>query len=173
MNWCLQTVVLQKTLENPLNIKEIKPVNLKGNQPWIFIGRTDAEASILWPPDTKSQLTGKDTDAGKDWRQKEKGMAEDEIVSITDSMDVSLSKLWEMVKEREDWNAAVHEATKNQTWLSDWITTWPPNFANLYFKSLGQEKLIHTYENNSLVFVLWNSICKTPHLQFDYFNKDE
>ena len=149
MNWCLQIVVLEKILENPLNIKEIKPVNPKGNQPWIFVGRTDAEASILWPPDTKSQPTGKDTDAGKDWRQKEKGTAEDEIVSISDSMDVSLSKLWEMVKDREDWNAAVHEATKNQTWLSDWTTTWPPNFANLSFKSLGQEKLIHTYKNNS------------------------
>ena len=79
-NWCFPTVVLEKTLESPLNNKEIKPVNPKGNQPWIFIGRVDAEAPILWPPDVKSQLTGKDPDAGKDWRQEEKGMTEDEMV---------------------------------------------------------------------------------------------
>jgi len=77
-NWCLQTVVLEKTLESPLDSKEIKPVNPKGNQPWMFI-RTDVEASILWPPDVKSQLIGKDPDVGKGWRQ-EKGMTEDEMV---------------------------------------------------------------------------------------------
>ena len=81
-NWCFQTVVLDKTLESPLDCKEIKPVNPKGNQPQIFIGRTDAEveALILWPPDVKSWLIGKDPDAGKDWRQKEKGMTDDEII---------------------------------------------------------------------------------------------
>ena len=81
-NWCLWTVVLEKTLESPLDSKEIKPVNPKGIQPWIFIGRTDAEAEalILWPPNAKSRLTGKDLDAGKDWRQEEKGMTEDEMV---------------------------------------------------------------------------------------------
>ena len=73
-NWYFQTVMLEKTLESPVDSKEIKPVNPKGNQPWIFIGKTDteAEAPILWPPDTKSQLFGKDPDAGKDWRQEEK-----------------------------------------------------------------------------------------------------
>ena len=79
-NWCLPTVVLDKTLERPLDSKEIKPVNPKGNQPWIFTERTDAEAPILWPPDTKSQLIGKDPDAGKNWRQEEKGTTEDEMV---------------------------------------------------------------------------------------------
>ena len=80
-NWCLWTVVLKKTLESPLDCKKIKPVNLKGNQPWLFIGRTDAEAEapILWPSDVKSRLIGKDPDAGKDWRQ-EKGMTVDEMV---------------------------------------------------------------------------------------------
>ena len=78
----LCTVVLEKTLESPLDCKEIKPVNRKGNQFWIFIGRTDAEAEapILWPPDVKSRLTGKDPDAGKDWRWEEKGMTEDKMV---------------------------------------------------------------------------------------------
>ena len=81
-NWCFLTVVLEKTLESPLDCKEIKPVDPKGNQSWIFIGRTDAEAEtpILWPPDAKNWLTGKDPDAGKDWRQEEKGMAEDEMI---------------------------------------------------------------------------------------------
>ena len=79
-NWCFQTVVLEKTLESPLDHKESKPVNPKGNQPWMFIGRTAAEALIPWPPDAKSQLVGKDPDAGKDWRQEEKGMAENEMV---------------------------------------------------------------------------------------------
>ena len=81
-NWCFQTGVLEETTESPLDSKEIKPVNLKGNQPWIFIGRTDAEAedAILWSPDSKSQFIGKDPDAGKDWRQEEKGKTEDETV---------------------------------------------------------------------------------------------
>ena len=71
-NWCFQVVVLEKILQSPLDSKGIKLVNPKGNQSWIFIGRTDAEAPIFWPPDVKSQLTGKDSNAGKDWRQKEK-----------------------------------------------------------------------------------------------------
>ena len=81
-NWCFWTVVLEKTLENPLNCKEVKPLNPKRNQPWIFIGRTDAkaEALILWPPDLKTWLIGKDPDAGKDWGQKEKRAAEDEML---------------------------------------------------------------------------------------------
>ena len=81
-NWCFWTVVLEKTLESPLDCKESKPVNTKGNQSWTFIGRTDAEAEapILWSPDVKSQLIGKDPDAEKDWRQEEKGTTEDEMV---------------------------------------------------------------------------------------------
>ena len=81
-NWCFQTVVLEKTLESPLDCKEIKPVNPKGNQSWIFIGGTDAEAEapVLWPPDVKSWLIGKDPDVGKDWRQEEKRMTEDKMV---------------------------------------------------------------------------------------------
>ena len=81
-NWCFRIVVLEKTLKSPLDSKGIKPVNPKGNQPWIFIRSTDAEAKapILWPSDAKNQLTGKDPDSGKDWGQEEKGMTEDEMV---------------------------------------------------------------------------------------------
>ena len=81
-NWCIRIVVVEKTLESPLDVKGIKPVNPKGNQPWIFLGKTDAEAEapILWPPNPKIELIGKDPDAGKDWRQEEKGTTEDKLV---------------------------------------------------------------------------------------------
>ena len=109
-NWYFQTVVLEKTLESPLDCKEMKQVNPKRNQSWIFIGRTDAEdeAAILWPPDAKSWRTGKDPDGGKDWEQEEKGTTEDEVVwwhHQHNGHEFALSKLQ---RDREAWRAAVY-----------------------------------------------------------------
>ena len=124
--WCFRIVVLEKTLESPLDCKEIKPVNPKGNQPWIFIGRTiaEAEAPILWPPDAKSQCIGKDADAGKDWRQRRRGQQRMRwLDSITNSMDMNLNRLQEMVKDRAAWHAAIHGVTRSWTQLSNWPIT--------------------------------------------------
>ena len=122
-NWRFQTVVPEKTLESPLGCKEIKPVNPKGYQSWIFIGRTDAktEDPVLWPPDVKSQLIGKDPNIGKDWGQEEKGATEDEMVGWHHWLNGHESEqALGVVKDRRAWCAAVHGVTKSQTWLSNW-----------------------------------------------------
>ena len=114
--------MLEKTLESPLDSKEIKLVNPKGNRLWIFIGRTDAEAEalILWPPDVKSQLIGKDPDAGKDWGQEEKEQQR-WLDSIIDSVDMGLSELQEMVKDRKGW---VLQSMGSQRVRHNWATEW-------------------------------------------------
>ena len=124
-NWCFWTVVLEKTLEGSLDYKDIKPVNPEGNQSWIFIGRTDAEAEapILWPPDAKSWLIGQDPDAGKDWRWEEKGTTgwDDWMASPARWMWVwaSSRSWWRM----EAWHAAVHRVAESWRWLSGLTTT--------------------------------------------------
>ena len=125
-SWCFWTVVLENTLENPLDYKEIKPVHPKGNQSWIFIGRTDAEAEapVLWPPNVKNWLTGKYLDAGKDWRQEEKGMTEDEMAEWHHQLkrhefDQALERWWRTGKPGMLLSMG---SAKIWTWLSDWTT---------------------------------------------------
>ena len=132
------TVVLEKTLESPLDCKEIQPVHPKGNQSWIFIGRTDAEAAapIFWPPDPKSWFLEWTLVLDKIEGRKKSGQQRMRwLDGITDAMDMSLSRLWDMVKDREVWRATVHGVTKRQTWLSDWTVTTniPLSDGSVYF----------------------------------------
>ena len=123
-DWCFWTVVLEKTLESPLDCKKIQPIHPEGNQSWIFIGRTDVEAEtpILWLPDGKNWLTGKDPDAGRDWGQEEKRTTEDEMVGWHhwfNGHEFDGHRFRELVMDREAWSAAVHVGAKSQTWPSN------------------------------------------------------
>ena len=114
-------MVLEKTLESPLDCKEIKLVNPEGDQSWVFIGRTDAESLILWPPDVKNWLIWKDPDDGKDWSLEEKGTTEDEMFGWYHWLDGhEFEQAPEMVLDREAWCAAVQGVAKSWTWLNDW-----------------------------------------------------
>ena len=125
-NWCFWTVVLEKTLESPLDYKEMKPINPKENQSWMFIGRTDAKAEVLtlWPPDAKSWLIGKDSDAGKDWRQEKKGMTEDKMVGWHPWLKGH--EFEQSSGDAEGQGSLVQGVSKSRTWLSNWTKSTTP-----------------------------------------------
>ena len=141
-------MTLEKNFESPLHCKEIKLVNFKGNQRWLFTGRAiaEAEAPIVWPSDVKSQLIWKDP-AGKGWRQKEKAEAKDKIDRITNSVDMNLSKLGEIVEDRGAWHITVHGVTESQTRLNDSTTT-------------VQESELQCPSGNSITFVFKELVIK-------------
>ena len=139
-NWYFWPVELKKSLESPLDCKEIQPVHTKGNQSWIFIGRADAEAevSILWPPNAKSWLIWKDSDAGKGWGQEEKGTAEGEMIGCLHRLDGHEFEWTPGVDDdREAWCAAVQGTAKSQTRLSDWTElNWNCSYGSTYHAAL-------------------------------------
>ena len=166
-NWCLLTVMLEKTLESPLDCKEMKPVHPKGNQSWIFIGRTDAEAPILWPSDAKSWLIGKNSDAGQDWMQMKKGATENEMVRChhwlkRHEFEPTLGNS----EDREPWNAAVHGVAKSWTRLSDWTTT-TLNF-KMVIKISSVWKVYDRFGNCFIQELLWCPISYLPALAVDF-----
>ena len=125
-NWCFWTAVLEKTLESPLNYKEIQPVHPKGDQSWVFIGRTDAEAEAqtLWPPDVKNWLIGKDPDAGKDWRGEEKGMTEDEMLGWQHWLDRHEFEQTPGVGDGQGSLACCDPWGHKESDMTEWLMNW-------------------------------------------------
>ena len=179
-NWCFWTVVLEKTPESPLDKKDIKPVNPKENQPWIFIGRTNAEAetAVLWPPDAKNWLTGEDLEARKDGEREEMGVTEDEMVGWYHQQNGhEFCKLWETVKDRQAWCAAVYQVTKSQTQFSNWTTiTTNGNVCHNQWQSVSVRKRYLVYllalEEKNCIWFLFNFLQQNKFQRFKHKMKN-
>ena len=164
-NWCFWTEVLEKTLDSPLDCKEIQPVHPKGNQSWIFIGRTDAEvdAPILWPPDVKNWLIGKDPDAGKDWRQEEKGITEDEMLGWHRWLDghefeqaLGVGDAQGSLVHHSPWDHKESDTTKWLNWTAVYIeihiSFWTSIFV-FFFRYTPRNGIAESYDSS--IFSFW------------------
>ena len=174
-NWCFWAVILEKTLESPLDCKEIQPVHSKGDQPWVFFGRTDAKAEtlILWPPHAKSWLIGKDSDAGRVWGQEEKGTTEDEMAGWHHWLN---GCEFEWTPDREAWGAAIHGVANSQTGLSNWtelnwthssILAWRIPWTGKESDMIEWLSLLLSTKNE-LVWKLWNYFSSFLHFYDKY-----
>ena len=174
VNWCLQTVVLEKSLESPLNSKEIKSVNAKGNQRWIFTARTDAEAEvpILQPPDATSQLTEKKTlRLGKIEGRRRQWQRMRGLDGITDLLDIILSKLQEILKDRKVWCAAVHGVAKSQKQLSNWTRSHHNLFPSSNLQSMSSLlEHPHKLRSSHLLRSLWSYFPGNQPFSSDFIN---
>ena len=174
-NWCFWPVVLEKTLESPLDCKEIQPVHSEGGQSWVFFGRTDVktETPILWPSDAESWLIWKDSDAGEDWGLEKKGTTEDEMVGWHHQHNVhGFGWFRELVMDREAWHAPVHGVAKSRTWLSNWteLKEWIPTYwvcrafipwtTNHSFFLICKHKInFFNYRRKHILHKKWHASC--------------
>ena len=168
--WCFWTVVLEKTLESPLDCKEIQPVHSEGDQPWVFFGRNDAKAEtlVLRPTHAMRWLYGKDSDAGRDWGQEEKGTTEDEMAGWHHWLNGPEFEPWvgAWVMDREAWRAVVHGVAKSQTRLSDWTElNW--SSANFFcHKNFPHKQVSDNNPSHGLKLwstcSSWDILCKDP-----------
>ena len=152
-------MVLEKILESPLDSKEIQPVHSEGDQPWVFFGKNDAKAEtpVLWTPHVKSWLIGKDSDAGRDWGQEEKGTSQDEMAGWHHWLNGRESEWTELVMDREVWSAAIHGVAKSRTLLSDWTDLNWTEQLSAWHSSQGQD---NPYPHFGPVSGLYVIFCK-------------